>query len=187
VAGNRRDDGNVEGVQPGDTEPTLVSDMSEGSDDDVFSREGVRRMLQKIRDIDDRQEVALAVIRHADRIRCGAIENIDAWGGTAGANAAKRRQRKTQREVPGDMDYYDHVPPLFQDECISSPEELCEMKELYTRAMTLVNAKPEREREVLLLVMCGFAYADIAAELKVSSGSIKSWVYRLHKALQALD
>jgi hypothetical protein len=123
---------------------------------------------------DAAQEAAIAAMTDLDRLR--SPERFGAWFCGIALNVARRWLRQLRPELPG-------LPP--DRACPSpGPAEVAETAETSARIRTAIAALPDGQRDaVRLFYLQGLSHNEVAGELGVSVGAVKS---RLHQARAAL-
>jgi len=123
---------------------------------------------------DAAQEAAIAAMTDLDRLR--SPERFGAWFCGIALNVARRWLRQLRPELPG-------LPP--DRACPSpGPAEVAEAAETSARIRTAIAALPDGQRDaVRLFYLQGLSHNEVAGELGVSVGAVKS---RLHQARAAL-
>jgi RNA polymerase sigma factor (sigma-70 family) len=123
---------------------------------------------------DAAQEAAIAAMTDLDRLR--SPERFGAWFCGIALNVARRWLRQLRSELPG-------LPP--DRACLSpGPAEVAEAAETSARIRAAIAALPDGQRDaVRLFYLQGLSHNEVADELGVSVGAVKS---RLHQARAAL-
>jgi hypothetical protein len=119
---------------------------------------------------DAAQEAAIAAMTGLDRLR--APDRFGAWFCGIALNVARRWLRQLRPEQPGlPADYASAAP---------GPAEAAEAADLAARVRGAVAALPNGQRDaVFLFYLQGLSHREVAAELGISVGAVKS---RLHQA-----
>ncbi len=108
--------------------------------------------------------------------------NFKAWGSTIIRNTFINNLRSKKRISATPIDEYSHVTDLgfAHNEAISSLTE----NEIYG----LIGKLPEKYKAVILLLIEGYSYKEIAKELDIPIGTVKSNIFLARKELKsALD
>jgi len=123
---------------------------------------------------DAAQEAAIAAMTDLDRLR--SPDRFGAWFCGIALNVARRWLRQLRPELPG-------LPP--DQACPSpGPAEVAEAAETSARVRCAIAALPDGQRDaVRLFYLQGLSHSEVAVELGVSVGAVKS---RLHQARAAL-
>ena len=123
---------------------------------------------------DAAQEAAIAAMTDLGRLR--SPERFGAWFCGIALNVARRWLRQLRAELPG-------LPP--DQACPApGPAEVAEAAEVSARVRDAIAALPNGQRDaVRLFYLHGLSHAEVAEELGVSVGAVKS---RLHQARAAL-
>ena len=123
---------------------------------------------------DAAQEAAVAAMTDLDRLR--SPDRFGAWFCGIALNVARRWLRQLRAELPG-------LPP--DQACPSpGPAEMAEAAETSARVRSAIAALPDGQRDaVRLFYLQGLSHNEVAGELGVSVGAVKS---RLHQARAAL-
>jgi RNA polymerase sigma factor (sigma-70 family) len=120
------------------------------------------------------QEAAVAAMTGLDRLR--SPDRFGPWFCGIALNVARRWLRQLRSEKPGAGP--DQACPG------AGPDELAELADLAARVRVAVAGLADGQREaVLLFYLQGLSHREVAAELGVSVGAVKS---RLHQARAAL-
>jgi RNA polymerase sigma factor (sigma-70 family) len=120
------------------------------------------------------QEAAVAAMTGLDQLR--SPDRFGPWFCGIALNVARRWLRQLRAEKPG------AGPDLACDG--AGPDELAELADLAARVRAAVAGLADGQREaVLLFYLQGLSHREVAAELGVSVGAVKS---RLHQARAAL-
>lgn len=120
------------------------------------------------------QEAAVAAMTGLDRLR--SPDRFGAWFCGIALNVSRRWLREFRLEAPyagndGDRDG-------------AGPDELAELADLAARVRSAIACLADGQREaVLLFYLLGLSHREVAAELGISVGAVKS---RLHQARTAL-
>ncbi len=123
---------------------------------------------------DAAQEAAIAAMTGLDRLR--APERFGAWFCGIALNVARRWLRQLRPELPGLPDDRASAAP--------GPAEAAEAADLAARVRGAVAALPDGQRDaVFLFYLQGLSHREVAAELGISVGAVKS---RLHQARAGL-
>jgi RNA polymerase sigma factor (sigma-70 family) len=123
---------------------------------------------------DAAQEAAIAAMTDLGRLR--SPERFGAWFCGIALNVARRWLRQLRPELPG-------LPPDRASPA-PGPEEVAESAEESARVRGAIAALPDGQRDaVRLFYLQGLSHAEVAGELGVSVGAVKS---RLHQARAAL-
>jgi RNA polymerase sigma factor (sigma-70 family) len=120
------------------------------------------------------QEAAVAAMTGLDRLR--SADRFGPWFCGIALNVSRRwlRQLRSERPAAG--------PDRARDG--AGPDELAELADLAARVRAAVAGLADGQREaVLLFYLQGLSHREVAAELGVSVGAVKS---RLHQARAAL-
>lgn len=120
------------------------------------------------------QEASVAALIGLDRLR--TADRFGAWFCGITLNVARRWLYQLRAEVPA----------ILPDHASSSPgpDEQAELAELAAAVRTAVAGLPDGQRHaVLLFYLQGLTHREVAAELAISVGAVKS---RLHQARAAL-
>lgn len=184
---------------PSDRE--LMKQVTEGDSaafDTLFERHGsvvraqLRRIVHDLAAVDDLlQEVFLRLWSRADQWR--GTGTVKSWLVRTATNLAlnhlrsvKRRRSQSLTGADGaDDDDDDLVPSWMIDEASPRPDELLAQVEQHEEMRGLVNALPDRHREVIRMVHeMEMKVNEAAEELNVPPGTVKS---RLHYARSALS
>jgi RNA polymerase sigma factor (sigma-70 family) len=122
---------------------------------------------------DAAQEAAIAALTDLERLR--SPERFGAWFCGIALNVSRRWLRQLRPEVPGLPDRASELP---------GPAESAEAAEAAARVHRAVAALPDGQRQaVLLFYLQGLSHREVAADLRISVGAVKS---RLHQARAAL-
>jgi RNA polymerase sigma-70 factor, ECF subfamily len=122
---------------------------------------------------DAAQEAAIAAMTDLGRLR--SPERFGAWFCGIALNVARRWLRQLRPELPGPPDRASSAP---------GPAELAESAEVSARVRGAIAALPAGQRDaVRLFYLQGLSHREVAEELGVSVGAVKS---RLHQARAAL-
>jgi RNA polymerase sigma factor (sigma-70 family) len=122
---------------------------------------------------DAAQEAAIAVLTDLERLR--SPDRFGAWFCGIALNMARRWVRQHRAEVPGLPDQASERP---------GPAEQAEAADLSARVHRAIAALPDGQRQaVLLFYLQGLSHREVAADLHISVGAVKS---RLHQARAAL-
>ncbi len=120
------------------------------------------------------QEAAVAAMTGLDRLR--SADRFGPWFCGIALNVSRRWLRQLRSERPG------AGPDRARDG--AGPDELAELADLAARVRAAVAGLADGQREaVLLFYLQGLSHREVAAELGVSVGAVKS---RLHQARAAL-
>jgi RNA polymerase sigma factor (sigma-70 family) len=123
---------------------------------------------------DAAQEAAVAAMTNLDRLR--SPDRFGAWFCGIALNVARRWLRQLASETPG-----------LPTECPSQwpgPAEMAEIAEISARVRGAIAGLPDGQRNaVLLFYLQGLSHREVASELQISIGAVKS---RLHQARAAL-
>jgi len=120
------------------------------------------------------QEAAVTAMTGLDRLR--SADRFGAWFCGIALNVARRWLRQLRSERPG------MSPDLVRSD--AGPDELAELADLAARVRAAVAGLADGQREaVFLFYLQGLSHREVAAELGVSVGAVKS---RLHQARAAL-
>jgi RNA polymerase sigma factor (sigma-70 family) len=123
---------------------------------------------------DAAQEAAIAAMTDLGRLR--SPERFGAWFCGIALNVARRWLRQLRAELPG--------LPADQASSAPGPAEMAESADTSTRIRDAIGALPNGQRDaVLLFYLQGLSHSEVASELGVSVGAVKS---RLHQARAAL-
>ncbi|HEY5989661.1 MAG TPA: bifunctional nuclease domain-containing protein [Streptosporangiaceae bacterium] len=123
---------------------------------------------------DAAQEAAVAAMTNLDRLR--SPERFGAWFCGIALNVARRWLRQVRVESLG----------LGEERASESPgpAEMAEIAEIAARVRGAIAALPDGQRNaVLLFYLQGLSHREVAAELAISIGAVKS---RLHQARVSL-
>lgn len=127
---------------------------------------------------DAAQEAAIAAMTGLERLR--SPDRFGAWFCGIALNVARRWLRQLRPEIPG-------LPEGREDGragAAPGPAEAAEAAELAARVRGAVAALPNGQRDaVLLFYLQGLSHREVASELGISTGAVKS---RLHQARAAL-
>jgi len=153
----------------------------------------LRRIVRDMAAVDDlQQEVFLRLWSRADQWRGSGT--VKSWLVRTATNLALNHLRSVKRrrsqslmgegETDGDDDN-DRVPSWMIDAASQRPDELLAQVEQHEEMRGLVNALPDRHREVVRMVHeMEMKVQEAAEELNVPLGTVKS---RLHYARSALN
>jgi len=120
------------------------------------------------------QEAAVAAMTGLDRLR--SPDRFGPWFCGIALNVSRRWLRQLRSERPG------AGPDRARGD--AGPDELAELADLATRVRAAVAGLADGQRDaVLLFYLQGLSHREVAAELGVSVGAVKS---RLHQARAAL-
>lgn len=123
---------------------------------------------------DAAQEAAIAAMTDLGRLR--SPERFGAWFCGIALNVARRWLRQLRAELPG--------LPADQASSAPGPAEMAESADTSARIRDAIGALPIGQRDaVLLFYLQGLSHSEVASELGVSVGAVKS---RLHQARAAL-
>jgi RNA polymerase sigma factor (sigma-70 family) len=123
---------------------------------------------------DAAQEAAIAAMTDLGRLR--SPDRFGAWFCGIALNVARRWLRQLRPELPG-------LPP-DQASPAPGPAEVAESAEVSARVRGAIAALPAGQRDaVRLFYLQGLSHVEVAGELGVSVGAVKS---RLHQARAAL-
>jgi RNA polymerase sigma factor (sigma-70 family) len=123
---------------------------------------------------DAAQEAAVAAMTNLDRLR--SPDRFGAWFCGIALNVARRWLRQFRAESLGLQP--DHASPS------PGPAEMAETAEIAGRVRGAIAALPDGQRDaVLLFYLQGLSHREVAGELRISVGAVKS---RLHQARAAL-
>jgi hypothetical protein len=123
---------------------------------------------------DAAQEAAVAAMTDLGRLR--SPERFGAWFCGIALNVARRWRRQLRLEVPG--------APADLVSASPGPAELAEAADMAARVRDAVAALAAgQQHAVLLFYLQGLSHREVAAELGISVGAVKS---RLHQARAAL-
>lgn len=123
---------------------------------------------------DAAQEAAIAAMTDLGRLR--SPERFGAWFCGITLNVARRWLRQLRPELPG-------LPP-DQASPAPGPAEVAESADTSARVRSAIAALPDGQRDaVRLFYLQGLSHVEVAEELGVSVGAVKS---RLHQARAAL-
>ena len=123
---------------------------------------------------DAAQEAAIAAMTDLDRLR--TPERFGAWFCGITLNVARRWLRQLRAELPG--------LPADQPSSAPGPAEMAESADTSARIRDAIGALPNGQRDaVRLFYLLGLSHSEVAGELGVSVGAVKS---RLHQARGAL-
>jgi RNA polymerase sigma factor (sigma-70 family) len=120
------------------------------------------------------QEAAVGAMTGLDRLR--SADRFGPWFCGIALNVARRwlRQLRSERLAAG--------PPQLADG--AGPDELAELADLAARVRSAIAGLADGQRDaVLLFYLQGLSHREVAAELGISVGAVKS---RLHQARAAL-
>ncbi|HEY3955756.1 MAG TPA: bifunctional nuclease domain-containing protein [Streptosporangiaceae bacterium] len=124
---------------------------------------------------DAAQEAAVAAMTDLGRLR--SPERFGAWFCGIALNVARRWRRQLRLEVPG--------APADLVSASPGPAELAEAADMAARVRDAVTALAAgQQHAVLLFYLQGLSHREVAAELGISVGAVKS---RLHQARAALE
>ncbi len=121
------------------------------------------------------QEAAVTAMTGLDRLR--SADRFGPWFCGIALNVSRRWLRQLRPERPA---------PAHQDRpgAGAGPDELAELADLAVRVRAAIAGLPDGQREaVFLFYLQGLSHREVAAELGVSVGAVKS---RLHQARAAL-
>lgn len=136
------------------------------------------------------QEAAVAAMTGLDRLR--APDRFGPWFCGIALNVSRRWLREIRLEASdGGSDYgrsdyrgSDHGGPDWTARDGAGPDELAELADLAARVRSAIACLADGQREaVLLFYLQGLSHREVAAELGISVGAVKS---RLHQARTAL-
>ena len=120
------------------------------------------------------QEAAVAAMTGLDRLR--SADRFGPWFCGIALNVSRRWLRQLRSEQPG------AGPDRARDG--AGPDELAELADLAARVRAAIAGLADGQRDaVLLFYLQGLSHREVAAELGVSVGAVKS---RLHQARAAL-
>ena len=120
------------------------------------------------------QEAVVAAMTGLDRLR--SADRFGPWFCGIALNVSRRWLRQLRAERP------DFGPDRAGDD--AGPDELAELADLAARVRAAIAGLADGQREaVLLFYLQGLSHREVAAELGVSVGAVKS---RLHQARAAL-
>ena len=120
------------------------------------------------------QEAAVTAMTGLDRLR--SADRFGAWFCGIALNVSRRWLRQLRSERPG------MSPDLVRSD--AGPDELAELADLAARVRAAVAGLADGQREaVFLFYLQGLSHREVAAELGVSVGAVKS---RLHQARAVL-
>jgi RNA polymerase sigma factor (sigma-70 family) len=120
------------------------------------------------------QEAAVAAMTGLDRLR--SPDRFGAWFCGIALNVSRRWLRQLRSEWPAAQ------PDRARDG--AGPDELAELADLAARVRAAIAELADGQREaVLLFYLQGLSHREVAAELRISVGAVKS---RLHQARAAL-
>jgi uncharacterized protein len=120
------------------------------------------------------QEAAVTAMTGLDRLR--SADRFGAWFCGIALNVSRRWLRQLRSERPG------MSPDLVRSD--AGPDELAELADLAARVRAAVADLADGQREaVFLFYLQGLSHREVAAELGVSVGAVKS---RLHQARAVL-
>ena len=123
---------------------------------------------------DAAQEAAIAAMTDLDRLR--SPERFGAWFCGIALNIARRWLRQLRPELPGLPDGHASAAP--------DPAEVAEAADVSARVRGAIAALADGQRDaVTLFYLQGLSHAEVAEELGISVGAVKS---RLHQARAAL-
>lgn len=123
---------------------------------------------------DAAQEAAIAAMTDLDRLR--TPERFGAWFCGITLNVARRWLRQLRAELPG--------LPADQPSSAPGPAEMAESADTSARIRDAIGALPNGQRDaVQLFYLLGLSHSEVAGELGVSVGAVKS---RLHQARAGL-
>ena len=123
---------------------------------------------------DAAQEAAVAAMTDLERLR--SPDRFGAWFCGIALNVARRWMRQRRPEVPGG--------PADLASAAPGPAEAAESADLAARVRGAVAALPNGQQgAVLLFYLQGMSHREVAGELGISVGAVKS---RLHQARAAL-
>lgn len=123
---------------------------------------------------DAAQEAAIAAMTDLGRLR--APDRFGAWFCGIALNVARRWVRQHRPEITG--------LPADQASAEPGPAEAAEIADLAGRVRAAIAALPSGQRKaVLLFYLEGLSHREVAAELAISVGAVKS---RLHQARASL-
>jgi RNA polymerase sigma factor (sigma-70 family) len=123
---------------------------------------------------DAAQEAAVAALTDLGRLR--SPDRFGAWFCGIALNVSRRWLRQRNAEIPGTAADRASTSP--------GPEELAETADLAARTRAAVATLADGQRDaVLLFYLQGLSHREVAAELGISVGAVKS---RLHQARAAL-
>jgi uncharacterized protein len=123
---------------------------------------------------DAAQEAALAALTDLGRLR--DPDRFGAWFCGIALNVSRRWLRQLRAEIPG--------APADRPSNSPGPDELAETAEIAARVRGAIAALADGQRDaVLLFYLQGLSHREVAGELGISVGAVKS---RLHQARAAL-
>ena len=123
---------------------------------------------------DAAQEAAIAAMTDLGRLR--TPERFGAWFCGITLNVARRWLRQLRAELPG--------LPADRASSAPGPAEMAELADTSARVRDAIGALPNGQRDaVRLFYLQGLSHSEVAGELGVSVGAVKS---RLHQARAAL-
>jgi len=123
---------------------------------------------------DAAQEAAVAALTDLGRLR--SPDRFGAWFCGIALNVSRRWLRQLRPEIPGE--------PADQVSASPGPAEIAESADVATRVRRAVAALPNGQQDaVLLFYLQGLSHREVAGELGISVGAVKS---RLHQARAAL-
>jgi hypothetical protein len=123
---------------------------------------------------DAAQEAAVAALTDLGRLR--SPDRFGAWFCGIALNVSRRWLRQQRPEIPGD--------PADHASAVPGPAEVAESADVAARVRGAVAALPRGQQgAVLLFYLQGMSHREVAGELGISVGAVKS---RLHQARAAL-
>jgi RNA polymerase sigma factor (sigma-70 family) len=123
---------------------------------------------------DAAQEAAIAAMTELDRLR--SPERFGAWFCGIALNVARRWLRQSRPELPG--------LPADHASAAPDPAEVAEAADVSARVRGAIAALADGQRDaVRLFYLQGLSHTEVAEELGISVGAVKS---RLHQARAAL-
>lgn len=149
------------------------------------------RMLRDREDAEDiAQEVFVAVFKNLDSFRENS--SLRTWIYRIALNHSRNRLRARSRRAWGEHDSVDERPWLQERgthetpaSLLNDPVRAMEQRETADRIQRGLEALPEMSRTMIILRdMDGHSYHEIADLLGISSGTVKSRIFRARAALR---
>lgn len=129
------------------------------------------------------QEAFIIAYKKMDTLRDPS--KFEGWICTIACNLAKDKYRKRKREILTDS--YEKIIPFSDSvESFVCYDELLEKKELKEKILEHIHRLDSHYRNVILLYYyLELSYDEIAKTLDISSGTVKSRIFRAKKILQS--
>lgn len=130
------------------------------------------------------QETWLRVIRQMEKL--DGIEQLKPWIFTIATNLHRDglRKKKVRQLFMRKLETGDHSPHLPVETLQPDPADKTELDQSLRNVMRALEKLPEKMQRVFVLrEIEGFSYEEIAATLRLSSGTVKS---RMHRAIKKL-